>query len=206
MKSKILVVLAVMAAVGSLQSYKSNGEPKTETNKINGHEYVDLGLSVKWATCNVGASSPEQTGAYYAFGEIKTKETYDSANWAGSGWTSIDISGTSNDVAHVDWGGSWRIPTDSEMMELVNKCQWQWTSINGHTGYLITGPNGNSIFLPTAGRYVNDILEEDQIVGYYNSSQMVRGLVNLIHYESGFKEFTMTIHGWCGDPVRPVSN
>ena len=205
-KLKILVALAIMIGGSSLQSCKSNDEPESETSQIYGHEYVDLGLSVKWATCNVGASSPEQTGEYYAFGEIETKETYSSANWAARDWKNIDISGTSNDVAHVTWGGTWRIPTNSEMRELINDCQWSWKNINGHTGYRITGPNGNSIFLPTAGRYVNDKLEEDQVVGYYNSAQKVGALVNLIHYENQFKEFTTTNDGWCGYPVRPVSN
>ena len=119
---------------------------------------VDLGLSVKWACCNVGASSPEGYGGYYAWGETEEKssyywEDYKYYNSSTGGLDNIgsNISGTSYDVAHVKWGGSWRMPTKDEIRELVNKCSWEWTSVNGVNGQKVTGPNGNSIFLPAAG-------------------------------------------------------
>lgn len=138
---------------------------------IDGHEYVDLGLSVKWATCNVGASKPEDYGDYYAWGETKEKSIFsreyykysiDRKYWIdrnGDGhpddnvYQNIgsNISGTQYDVAHVKWGSNWRMPTKEEIRELVNKCSWKWTSFNGVNGELVTGPNGNSIFLPAAG-------------------------------------------------------
>ena len=116
----------------------------------NGHEYVDLGLSVKWATNNVGASSSIARGDYYAWGETETKSTYASNNyyiWAGSDLPS------SYDVASAKMGGNWRMPTQKEMKELRDNCDWTWTTtVNGEKGYLVKSKkNGYSIFLPAAG-------------------------------------------------------
>ena len=119
---------------------------------INGHEYVDLGLSVKWATCNVGASSASDYGSYYAWGETTTKTDYSSGNSTTYGKSIGDISGDSRyDAARRNWGGSWRMPTKAECQELVDNCTWTWTTQGGHNGYRVTGKNGNSIFLPAAG-------------------------------------------------------
>ena len=128
----------------------------------NGHEYVDLGLSVKWATCNVGASTPEEYGDYFAWGETTTKETYDYDNCPTYGLSIselqsqgyIDSEGNLTaqyDVATANWGGDWRMPTYAEQEELRNNCTWTWTTQNGVNGYNVEGPNGNSIFLPAAG-------------------------------------------------------
>ncbi len=123
-----------------------------QSGTVNGHEYVDLGLSVKWATCNVGASSVSDYGDYYAWGETETKSNYDEDNSVMLGKDSGDISGNADyDAARANWGGAWRLPTEAEIRELVDKCQWEWTTIEGHSGYKVTGPNGNSIFLPAAG-------------------------------------------------------
>ena len=135
----------------------------------NPSEYVDLGLSVKWATCNVGASKPEEYGDYFAWGENHPKSTY---NWSTYKW--CDGSGTTltkynsdssngivdnkrtlaldDDAARVNWGGSWRIPTTQELEELCSECTWILTTQNGVKGYNVTSKNnGNSIFLPAAG-------------------------------------------------------
>lgn len=119
----------------------------------NGHDYVDLGLSVKWATCNIGASSPEEYGNYYAWGETSTKSTYTNDNSDTYGDSSMsDFSGDSEyDVATANWGGTWRMPTKTEMQELIYGCTWTWTTQNNMEGYQLTGTNGNSIFLPAAG-------------------------------------------------------
>ena len=133
-------------------------------------EAVDLGLSVKWASCNVGATSPEESGDYFAWGETEEKSNYTPLTYKyylgdldGNGYyydsneyqnIGSNISGTSYDVAHVKWGGSWRMPTLSEIQELCNKCSWEWTTVNGVSGQKVTGPNGNSIFLPAAGNRV----------------------------------------------------
>lgn len=133
------------------------------------YEAVDLGLSVKWAAYNVGAAKPEEYGGYYAWGETEEKEncSWSTYKWCcGSSTTlkkySVDgyygvrdnnsILDPSDDVAHVKWGGKWRVPTTMEQRELLDNCSWQWTTLNGVCGYLVTSKiNGKSIFLPAAG-------------------------------------------------------
>ena len=124
---------------------------------------VDLGLSVMWATCNVGADSPEDYGGRYAWGETEEKDNYSIGNYKyvnnedGDDFAAFDeyidignnIGGTKYDVAHVKWGSSWRMPTADEMRELVSKCSWTWERRNGVDGYIVRGNNGRSIFLPT---------------------------------------------------------
>ena len=119
-----------------------------------GHEWVDLGLSVKWATCNVGASSPTGYGNYYAWGETSTKSRYDEDNCKTYERSMSDIRGNSSyDAARANWGGSWRLPTMAEFDELLNNCTRQWTTQNGVKGMRFTSKrNGNSIFFPAAGR------------------------------------------------------
>ena len=147
-----------------------NWEEYEEENLINGHEYVDLGLSVKWATCNVGASSPEDYGNYYAWGDIVTKTSYTSSNFSTKDLQINDISGNAQyDAATVNWGGTWRIPTKDEINELRNNCTWTWTTQNGVNGYKVEGNNGNSIFLPAAG-YRTTILKDAGSKGCYWSS------------------------------------
>lgn len=125
-------------------------------------EIVDLGLSVYWASCNLGASKPEEYGNYYAWGETSPKDTYTQANYSyydsdKASYIDIgsDISGTEYDAARVNLGGEWRMPTEDEMRELINNCSWEWTQINSVNGYKVTGPNGNSIFLPATGAYIS---------------------------------------------------
>ena len=129
------------------------------------HEWVDLGLSVKWATCNVGANAPEEYGDYFAWGEISPKENYiiqtyqywtdydGDGSWDSGEFAELgDIAGNPQyDAATANWGGAWRMPTYSEQNELLNNCTWEWTTLNGVNGRRVTGPNGNSIFLPAAG-------------------------------------------------------
>ena len=142
---------------------------------INGHEYVDLGLpsGLKWATCNVGANKPEDYGNYYAWGEIKTKSEYTSDNSItyDMRFKFNDISGDARyDAARANWGGTWRLPTYTELEELTYKCTWTWTTQNSISGYKVTGPNGNSIFLPAAGYRYGTSLSGDGDDGYYWSS------------------------------------
>ena len=123
------------------------------TNTINGHEWVDLGLSVKWATCNVGATLPSDYGDYFAWGEISTKSSYTVNNSKTYNKPMGDIAGNSQyDAARANWGSTWRMPTEKEFQELSDQCTWTWTSQGGHSGYRVTSKtNGNSIFLPAAG-------------------------------------------------------
>ena len=130
---------------------------------------VDLGLSVKWASHNVGATKPEEYGGYYAWGETEEKEEYSVHTYKyykgdldSDDYNDEDeyedlgdnISSTKYDVAHVKWGNGWRMPTRVEMKELISKCVWKKITINGVIGRLVTGPNGNSIFLPASGYIV----------------------------------------------------
>ena len=150
---------------------KREAAAKAEQAKYKGHEYVDLGLSVKWATCNVGASSPEDYGDYFAWGETKTKSTFKESNSVTYGKQMSDIKGNSQyDAARANWGGSWRLPTKKEMEELKNKCTWTWTTQSGVKGYKVTGPNGNSIFLPAAGYSRGSSLNRAGEYGLYWSS------------------------------------
>ena len=120
-------------------------------------EYVDLGLSVKWATCNVGATKPEEYGDYFAWGEVEPKNnyslsTYKYCNGTNNSMTKYSakndvnrgefydnkiVLGPEDDAATVNWGGEWRMPTKEEQDELRNKCTWEWTILNGVQGYAL---------------------------------------------------------------------
>ncbi len=145
----------------------------------NGHEYVDLGLSVKWATCNVGAAKPEDFGGYYAWGETYSKVLYTWKNYrfraSGNSYSDIKFSkyeddvysailgkkvnkitlDKADDVANQEWGGDWRMPSKEEIEELVWNCDWVWTTLNGVNGVRITsnveGYTDRSIFIPASG-------------------------------------------------------
>ena len=138
------------------------------------HRYVDLGLpsGTLWATCNVGASRPEESGDYFAWGETEPKDVYDwsTYKWCNGSYNTLtkycngNNSGTvdnltelypEDDAAYVNWGSSWRMPTDDQLMELSTNCSTNWTTRNGVNGYLFIGLNGKTMFLPAAGyRYV----------------------------------------------------
>ena len=159
--------------------------------KHEGHGYVDLGLSVKWATCNVGAASPEDYGDYFAWGETETKSEYTEGNSATYGLSISElqsqgyiggtyllrfINGAGNlnpqyDAAAANWGGDWRMPTKAEQQELLNNCTWTWIRQNGVSGYNVEGPNGNSIFLPAAGcRYGSSLNNAGSFANYWSST------------------------------------
>ncbi len=182
---------------------------KPTTGTIAGHDWVDLGLSVKWATCNVGASSPSAYGNYYAGGETTTKSEYTEGNCKTYNKNLSDIAGNPQyDAARANWGSPWRMPTKKEMQELVDKCTWTWTTIDGHNGYKVTSKtNGNSIFLPAAGwRHGSSSLNVGELGLYWSSSP----------YESGtHSAYSLGFYGgyhrvdwgnrYGGRSVRPVS-
>lgn len=141
-------------------------------NVINGHEYVDLGLpsGTKWATCNVGAKTPNNYGSFYGWGEINNMTDQNTRRRNGRK-CSVDISGNPRyDVATAEWGYPWRMPTKKEIEELQKKCRWESVTQNGTKGIKVTGPNGKSIFLPAAGYKSWSKLELEGISGYYWSS------------------------------------
>ncbi len=146
---------------------------------------VDLGLSVKWAACNIGATLPEEYGDYYAFGEVETKSDYTRYNYKFIEESTIgssvfydfilpgglmDISGTEYDAATVNWRNGWRMPTKMELLELDDRATAVWTSYNGVNGLRIIGPNGNSIFLPAAGYRSEYGSQGKGEYGYYRGS------------------------------------
>lgn len=144
---------------------------------INGHEFVDLGLpsETKWATCNVGASSPEESGDYYAWGEVNkpADDNYSIENCSAYGVELGDISGNpSRDAARKYWGASWRMPTSEEFEELRSRCFWEWTTYNGVKGFKVKSINGNEIFLPASGYYYDMTYTNDGYHGYYWSSSV----------------------------------
>lgn len=171
-KIKVLKNFVFMISCsGRTVSGSSYANNFANANEVNGHEYVDLGLSVKWATCNLGANKPEDYGNYYAWGETSTKTEYAEYNSKTYGKSMNDISGNVNyDVARANWGGKWRLPTKTEMQELIDKCTWTWTTQNGVKGYKVTGPSGASIFLPAAACRYGSSLFLAGSDGYYWSS------------------------------------
>ena len=151
---------------------------KVSYGEAAGYVWVDLGLpsGTLWATCNVGASVPEEYGNYYAWGETLTKSNYtwydykycynglyyessltkycNIADFGYQGFTdNLGILQPEDDAATANWGADWRMPTWAEMNELVNNCSSEWTVQNGVNGKLFTGPSGNTVFFPAAGEY-----------------------------------------------------
>ena len=190
-------------------------EEKVYTGMLAGHEWVDLGLSVKWATCNIGAESPEDYGDYFAWGEVETKDDYSLKTYLyyneNTGYIDIgsNISGTQYDVAHVKWGGGWRMPTREEFEELL-RCYTFYDFYILH----VRGNNGYSIYLPAAnsrsgtkdewswhpieeGLYWSATLNEDN--NKYSYSLSFHGVA-----EGGSASYTPYGYRCDGLPIRPV--
>lgn len=192
---------------------------------ISGVQAVDLGLSVKWATCNVGATKPEEYGDYFAWGEVKPKgvyswKTYKYCNGSRNTFTikynnkrdygRVDYKTTldvQDDVATVNWGSNWRMPTKEEQDELRTKCKWVWTKLNGVNGYKVIGPNGNSIFLPAAGCMYRRSLSNAGSRGFYWSSSLYTDYPSNAYYVFFLSDHVLwIIFGYrsYGLSVRPV--
>ena len=189
-KSLVLSFIMVLAFAGWNNDENKHGGP-AGIGMENGHSYVDLGLSVKWAICNVGAEKPEDYGEYYAWGETAAKDNYDwnTYKWCNGSYNTLtkycslsDYGAVDNktvlipedDVAHVKWGGQWRMPTKAELDELHAECSWYRAIQNGVRGYLVTskktGFTNRSIFLPAAGCRCGTSLDGADLYGYYWSS------------------------------------
>lgn len=191
---KKFFTLAICAMAVLFASCEKNEPSLDKDNPSSGgendHEYVDLGLSVKWATCNVGANKPEEYGDYFAWGETEPKEDYDwsTYKWCNGSNTTLTKYNTSSDYGTVDnkttldlsddaaranWGGGWRMPTDAELTELRENCTWTWTTQSGVNGYKVTSDkNGKSIFLSAAGCRLDSSLYRAGSDGYYWSSSL----------------------------------
>ena len=205
------------------------GEEVSFTTKIltgseNSYTWVDLGLSVKWATYNVGATKPEEYGDYFAWGETEPKDYYDWSTYkwcrrkdekltkycTESNYGTVDnntVLDSADDAATANWGGSWRMPTKAEQDELHNNCTWTWTTQNGVNGYKVTSnSNGNSIFLPAAGhRYQSSLYDAGSYGDYWSSSLKTNnpdGACSLYFNSSNVGGYYYSRN--CGQSVRPV--
>ena len=196
--SLLATVAVAVTLVLALREPTSQQQSSNGVGDLKGHAYVDLGLpsGLLWATCNIGASSPEEYGDYFAWGEKEPKSDYsldtykycnDTEGYSFSKYVTDSEYGdygkidnktaleSSDDAATANWGGSWRMPTRAEWVELNNtdNCTWTWTTQDGHDGYKVTSvKNGNSIFLPAAGYRVGSSLLNAGSNGYYWSSSL----------------------------------
>ena len=221
--------LAAMCCTAMLFAACEKSEPKEANNhdtKNDTKEAVDLGVSVKWATCNIGATKPEDYGNYYAWGEITTKSTYDwstykyangsndaltkycnNSSYGNNGFTDeLTTLEAGDDAATQNWGGNWRMPTIDEWQELIDKCTWTWTTKNSVNGYEVKATNGNSIFLPAAGCRYSDELDGAGSDGYYWSSSLYTygpDNAQLVYFYSDYHSTYFYYRGY-GRSVRPV--
>lgn len=217
-----LLLFAVLSAFSTLSISAQSGYD-------NGHRYIDLGLpsGIKWADCNIGASSPTDYGYYYAWGEISTKSNYEwstykyydndyltkyctDSNYGKNSFTDykteLDLS---DDVARQQWGGSWRMPSRAQFNELLNNTTNEWTTVNGVEGRRFTGKNGNSIFLPAAGYRGGTSLRYAGSRGDYWSRTLLAGIPGdawYLYFGSGYMYVGDISYGYryLGFTVRPV--
>ena len=179
---------------------------------------IDLGIGVKFACCNVGASSPEQYGGLYSWGETAEKAIYDDYGYKYAGYKRYrkyqdignDISGTQYDVAHMKWEGNWQMPTKEQMELLKNRCKSEWITYKRVKGRRFTGPNGNSVFLPAAGSAWHDDVNYVNRFGAYWTSTSSPTSSNSTSdtYQFVFSESYINVN-FCdragGESVRPVT-
>ena len=190
----LMMVFAVSCNKLDEPNNGGNGGNNGNTDTLWVYEYVDLGLpsGTLWATCNVGASAPEDCGDYFAWGETVTKEVYDWSSYKYGDMvndlfamtkyctnSSCGLNGfvdtltvlePTDDAATANWGADWRMPTKEEWKELFLKTTCVWTTQNGVDGRLLTGLNGNSIFLPATGFRLNNELIGPGLGIYWSSS------------------------------------
>ena len=217
------VVLIVF--IGERNGDTGISKQASEVLTVDGHECVDLGLSVKWETCYVGATKPEEYGTYFAWGEVEPKNDYswstykygaykdqltkycNNSRYGKDGFTDNKTKlDPEDDAAVVNWGGSWRMPTGAEQDELCNNCTWDWTTQNGVNGYKVKGPNGNFIFLPAAGHMNNSSFSSAGSSGEYWSSSLNTGYpyyAYIVFFNSSYV-FSNFNYRNIGQSVRPV--
>lgn len=181
-------------------------------------EAIDLGLpsKIKWASYNVGATKPEGAGCYYSWGDTEERVYYDWNHYVhcdGSSSTchdlGSDIGGTEYDVAHVRWGGKWRMPSPIEVKELIDNCTHEWTTLNGVRGQKFTSNNnGASIFIPAAGNRYSSSLQDVGTEGLYwvsKQSPSDNTYAYLLFLDSGDVSYRYGYARFAGFPIRPVT-
>ena len=175
---------------------KKSWDNEPVVSDYNGYGYVDLGLSVKWATCNVGADSPEDYGDYFAWGETKPKLSYTEENYTYT--DSPETLSSIRDAASVNMGGSWRMPTLKEQKELIDKCTWTWTTLNGVEGYEVKSKkNSNAIFLPAGFRRSGDLSGAGSDGYYWSSSLSTRNSRNVYWGRIDYRYYGQSVRGVC---------
>ena len=229
------LITATAVGTATITAYGSSGVSSSCTVTVTGFvlippddvQAVDLGLSVKWASCNIGAISPEEYGAHFAWGETQPKSDYGWStykyyqSYGPNSWLTKYITDSStsmvdnktvldpqDDAAHVNWGGSWRMPTDEEWTELRDNCTWTWTSKNGVNGSLVTSKtNDKSIFLPAAGYYDGTPLSPTGYNGHYWSSSLYTDGQRYAWSVGIYSNRVNRNHGYrcVGYSVRPVT-
>lgn len=210
MKKTILFSKFLSLAAAAVLCCVSCGGSSTSDSGSSGpsvSEAVDLGLSVKWAPYNVGATAPEEFGDYFAWGETDIKEDYSETNCATYNKKISDFGGNAEyDVAAAKWGNGWRMPTQAEFEELVNECKWEWCKQNEVNGYKVTGKNGNSIFLPAAGWRSGEPFYQQGLYGCYwasTSSEVNSSNAYILYFSESF--YGENWHSrYAGHNVRPV--
>ena len=188
------------------------------------YEAIDLGLSVKWASCNVGADSPEDYGDYFAWGDTEEKDYYSWSTYkwcngssdtltkycTSSSYGTVDgknILDPEDDAATANWGSPWRMPTRTEIEELIDDCAWSWTTQNGVNGYKVTGSNGNSIFLPAAGNRDGTEVYASGSFGCYWSGMLYKNYdeyVYTLNFTGSYWIWLYSLRS-AGHTVRPVT-
>lgn len=221
------VVTAIAEGTANITAAAGEKSAICEVKVYPIYGYVDLGLSVLWATCNVGASQPEERGNYYAWGEIEPKEDYSwtSYKWCNGGLyynlikynttpeygyepDNLVVLESEDDIATITRGPKWRTPTSDEFDELCRHCSWHFSSLNGVSGYQVySTATGNSIFIPAIGHYMGTSLINDGVYAYYwssslDSSKPSHALV-LLFYDYYWVSLTQ-YDRYRGMPIRPV--
>ena len=157
-------------------------------------EAIDLGLSVKWASCNIGASNPFECGDFFAFGETESKDIFSKVNYSANIMIGdfINEGGIKqllpqNDVAQIRYGNKWRVPTRFEIEELIEKCSYDISKINGVYGTQVWSNNGNSVFIPNTGRKIDDkVLDERRLYYWLSTIRVDANQVNNSDVADGF--------------------
>lgn len=185
------------------------------TTGVYGQKAVDLGLSVKWADCNVGASSPQQVGNYYAWGETRTKQAYTWETYSlGNNMSECrnigeNICGTKYDAARQNLGEEWRMPTAKEIEELINNCTYEQAVVSGVKGVRFTGKDDSSIFLPLTGYKEKEVEDLTRVGLFASGNEAVEhkghalGLVITSKGEVGVGDNFDRYEGFVIRPVRP---
>ena len=221
---RTLFLLAILLALAISMPTDVQAKNSKLTGVSNDHEWVDLGLpsGIMWATCNIGASKPEEFGDYFAWGETTTKSNYSdstSLRW-GEGLASLKDKGviryyksydgtltSEYDAACKKWGGKWRMPNLYEYLELLDNCKITWATVNGVDGCILKGSNGNSIFFPAAGKRKGSSLSDADSHGSYWCSTANDSIVNNFNFSNWHNSVSYSLVGdymYYGLCIRPI--